>query len=359
MPDEKLMRGRHRPAASSTGPEILVCGAINWDTTIFLDRFPRKGEEIKVRNIISVPGGKGANIATAAARLLRRKNSVAILGALGSDQIAYNQIKFLKKDGVDTSLVLQNSTIPSGQAYILVDNKGANVVLTFKKANNFLTQEKVSNESVKRAIRKSAIVAIVDPPLSVASKLIRLASFYKKTVVWVPGLLSYSGLTRLKNILREVDFLVLNESESVNLTGLHNPVEAATSILAKSGKNNLRIIITLGKKGCIVAAKEELVSTRKPTYRTGVGYAASIALIPTINLKSLGLTARNSAGAGDAFVGTLCAMKIRGLSDIEALKMANTGGSLKTTRLETRSNVTLKELNSALLQQELSVRKIT
>ena len=54
-------------------PSIIVCGAINWDTTMFVDRLPMPGEEIKVEKVISVPGGKGANTAVAAARILGKE----------------------------------------------------------------------------------------------------------------------------------------------------------------------------------------------------------------------------------------------------------------------------------------------
>jgi ribokinase len=51
-------------------PNLLICGAINWDTTLFVERLPNPGEEIRVIRVASEPGGKGANSAVAAAKIL-------------------------------------------------------------------------------------------------------------------------------------------------------------------------------------------------------------------------------------------------------------------------------------------------
>ena len=84
----------------------LVSGAINWDTSIFVDEFPNAKEEIKAKKVISVPGGKGANVAVASARILG-SNNVGVIGALGDDDIAKRQIKILKDEGVNVSCVKQ------------------------------------------------------------------------------------------------------------------------------------------------------------------------------------------------------------------------------------------------------------
>ena len=64
--------------------KILVCGAINWDTTLFVDKFPNPGDEVRVMKAISVPGGKAANTAVAAVKILGA-DSVGVIGMLGVD----------------------------------------------------------------------------------------------------------------------------------------------------------------------------------------------------------------------------------------------------------------------------------
>ena len=49
---------------------VLVIGSINMDQIFRLDHLPRPGETMLAGDVLTVPGGKGANQAVAAARTL-------------------------------------------------------------------------------------------------------------------------------------------------------------------------------------------------------------------------------------------------------------------------------------------------
>jgi ribokinase len=66
--------------------------------------------------------------------------------------------------------------------------------------------------------------------------------------------------------------------------------------------------------------------------------------MPTANLVGKGFKVKNTVGAGDAFLGTFCAMKILGKGNFELLFLANVAGSIRTTKEETRGSPTLDEL---------------
>ena len=87
---------------------------LNWDNTIFVKRFPKEGEEVKVERIIDIPGGKGANVAVASSRILGR-DKVALFGALGLDWTADKQLEVLRNEGILTDLI-QFSRVPSGHS---------------------------------------------------------------------------------------------------------------------------------------------------------------------------------------------------------------------------------------------------
>jgi ribokinase len=106
---------------------LVVCGAINWDTSCFVDRLPVPGEEVVAEHMGRVSGGTGGNVAVAAARILGAKE-VALIGALGRDDIAGQQIAVLEDEGVVTTGISQIAAEESGQAYILVDQEGENVI---------------------------------------------------------------------------------------------------------------------------------------------------------------------------------------------------------------------------------------
>jgi len=79
-----------------------VIGAVNWDVTLFVKKLPRAGEETAVERLTRVPGGKAGNVAVAAARLLG-PNQAAILGSLGKDSIASEQVRIFHEEGVITT----------------------------------------------------------------------------------------------------------------------------------------------------------------------------------------------------------------------------------------------------------------
>ena len=57
-----------------------------------------------------------------------------------------------------------------------------------------------------------------------------------------------------------------------------------------------------------------------------------------------GFEASNTVGAGDAYLGTFCAIKILGKDNLESMFLANVAGFLKKTKKETRGCPTIHEL---------------
>lgn len=162
--------------------KILVCGAINWDTMLFVDRFPDPGEEVRVMKVISVPGGKAANTAVAAVKILG-SNIVGVIGMLGVDDIAERQIKILQNEGIETSLIFRHERMLPGQAYVIVDNKGEDMILTHQAANLAIRPEHVVRPEVLSAIDKSSTIIVIDPPLDIAGSLIIYAKRTGKNVI--------------------------------------------------------------------------------------------------------------------------------------------------------------------------------
>ncbi|MEM4285441.1 MAG: PfkB family carbohydrate kinase [Candidatus Nitrosocaldus sp.] len=301
----------------------LVAGAINWDTTVFVDNFPKPGEEVKARKVISVPGGKGANTAVASARILG-KGSVGLIGALGKDRIGEEQVRILEDEGVDVSCV-KIFDHPSGQAYILVDSKGENMILTYKAVNDMLKPEILDERPFSLAMDKARMLVVIDPPLEFASSLInnaRRCGGDNKRIVWAPALLTRFGLDALREGISNVDYLIMNESECMILADAKDPIQGFRS-LTKLGK---RMVLTRGSEGCIFH------------------WDGKVAYIPSIDLDAIGLKIVSTVGAGDAFLGAFTALLLKGYGEIEALFMANLAAALKIAREETRASPYYDEL---------------
>ncbi len=304
-------------------PKILVSGAINWDTILFVDRLPKPGEELKVMKVISVPGGKAANTAVAVAKILGT-DSVGIIGMLGVDDIAERQIKLLQEEGVDTSLIFRQKEMISGQAYVIVDNKGEDMILTHQSANLAIRPEHVMQPEVLSAIDKSTTIIVIDPPLDIAGSLITTGRTTGKNVIWSPALLTNYGISGLQIYMTHVNYLILNQQEARSLTSMEDGVQACIKI-----SNSIRgrnVVVTLGDGGCMICTDGR--ST----------------MVPPMHLSSSSLKVVSTAGAGDTFVGAFAAFKLKGFEDAKALRIANIAAALKTTREQTRASPTYEEI---------------
>jgi ribokinase len=323
-------------------PRLLVCGAINWDTTLFVDSLPTPGEEVKVKRVLSGPGGKGANSAVAAARILG-KNQVGIIGMVGSDEIAEKQIAILSKEGVDVSCCSRHKDMLSGQAYVAVDRKGENMVMTHRAANMALALDQVGAENVSVAIKNSSMMIIIDPPLDVATELAAKARDCGKVLILSPATLVNQGFSMLEGFLSKADYLILNEHETSALAGLKSGRAACEKLSQILGGRP--VLTTLGSKGCVVCHDGKNMT------------------IPAIDPSLIGLKVASTVGAGDAFEGAFSSFKLMGLADLEAIFLSNLAAALKITREQTRGSPTYEEIrnyaDSAVLQPVYEKYKIT
>src|SRR5689334_8020984 len=114
---------------------ISVFGSVNMDLVAYVDAAPALGETVTGRALSTVPGGKGANQAIAAARAGAR---VAFLGAVGDDDFGTEMRGTLAEAGVDVTN-LRTVPGPSGIAQIVVDGGGGNSIIVVPGANGAVT----------------------------------------------------------------------------------------------------------------------------------------------------------------------------------------------------------------------------
>ncbi len=296
--------------------KVIVIGAINWDVNLFVKKFPRDGEEVVVDRILRVPGGKAGNVAVATARLLG-SNEVAIFGGLGKDSVATEQVKIFQEEGVIVSGLKFTGEAESGQAYIVVNDEGENVIHTHQGANATFTPQDLDDSTRQKLISDASVITIMDPPFDTAVKLAKQAKSSGKIIVWDPGVKSELGIQKTSTVLQNVDYVVANESEILNFAGTQNYGSAAVAI--RKINERLKLIATLGAKGCVLHG--EVIQTSKG-----------------LDIESLGLKVVNTVGCGDAFLGAFVAALSEGRSSAEALKWGNCAGGLKATRPETRGS---------------------
>jgi ribokinase len=298
---------------------LVVCGAINWDISCFVEQLPVPGEEVTIQHITRVSGGTGGNIAVAAARILGAKE-VALIGALGKDDIARQQIVALEDEGVITEGIDQIAGVESGQAYILVDQTGENVIASHLGANAGLGLEHLNKTQVKQQLRECLGIVLTDPNLEVTEELIKLAKRRDVPVLWDPGILIGSNREALLSLARDTAVLFLNETEASALLGT-DELNMGLQRLQKLVFGNY-VVLKLGAQGAAIL---------EPASRT-------VTQIPALPLKKAGLSVVNTVGCGDVFAGVFAAYYIKQSSLVQSLVMASVAAGFNATRPETRGS---------------------
>jgi ribokinase len=308
-------------------PLVAVLGAINWDVSIFEERFPVAGEEVPVSSVEEFPGGKGANAAVAAARILGSWR-VALLGCLGDDPIARRQLAALRREGVLTAGVLRKKGQNSGRAYVVVDGVGRKTIHTLFGANDALTPRDLRGRGPAGIIAGSKVLVVMDSTIDVALAAARAARAEGIPLVYSPCVRAKDGAEALEGVLALSDYLVLDVAELANLCPGMGEKKGLRLVARRHP--GLAVIETRGDEGCLVANGERLDSVR------------------AVDLAALGKKAVNTTGSGDAFLGALAAFLAEGFGLRDSLRRASIAGALKAAARETRGSPGRAELESAL-----------
>ena len=125
---------------------ITVVGSINMDLVVSTSVFPKQGETVLGDLYTTVPGGKGANQAVAAARL---GSKVQMLGAVGNDAFGDELLAGLKAENVHLEAVKRKDGA-SGIANILL-SEGDNRIIVVPGANYEVAVEGKKTQNKKLA----------------------------------------------------------------------------------------------------------------------------------------------------------------------------------------------------------------
>src|SRR5690242_10912638 len=100
---------------------IVVIGSVNMDLVVRTPRIPAAGETVLGDNLATLPGGKGANQAVAAAKLCGPNTEVHMIARVGGDDFGTRLLTGLTQHKVHTERVTLSEGTASGIAMILVD----------------------------------------------------------------------------------------------------------------------------------------------------------------------------------------------------------------------------------------------
>ncbi len=277
---------------------VRVVGSLNLDLVVRVPHHPGPGETVLGSDYATYPGGKGANQAVAAARAGAQ---VEMWGAVGSDGFGRFLKENLDQNGVDTRH-LRELEGPSGIALITVDRAGQNRIVVSPGANGRYTPAHLPPWTA------AALVLLqLEIPLATVQAVAEQAF-----AQGIPVLLNPAPVAPLPgSLLRQVRYLVLNESEAAALaqSPVETPAQAEKVAQALQQQGIPTVIITLGGAGLVWADGEE----------RGHLPAHPVLVVDT-------------TAAGDSFCGALAACLAAGKSLREALRFANAAAALCVTR---------------------------
>ncbi len=253
---------------------IGVIGSNMVDLVTTIDRMPELGETVEAPRFAIGAGGKGANQAAAAAKL---GASVVMVSRVGDDTL-----RNFAALGIDKSHVRIVPGTSSGVAPIFVDARGDNRILIVKGANDHLLPADI-DEAAPDLLGCGLILLQLEIPLPSVYHAIDWARAHSRPVLLNPAPATAAlSLDRIAGI----DFFMPNQTELATLTGMPTEslgeAERAARHLLDRGMG--RIVVTLGAAGALLVSREEVWH------------------VPPVRVE-----ARDTTGAGDAFIGAFAA----------------------------------------------------
>lgn len=289
--------------------KVVVVGSLTMDVTAFSSPLPRPGETVLGTRFETIPGGKGANQAIAAARA---GAETTIIGCVGTDVFGDQVWANLEAEGISMAGVSRVDD-RTGVAHIRVDANGQNDIVVIPLANGHLTPELVDEQLRAVATTGDVMLVQLEVPFPTVERAIATGKELGMRVILDPA--PAPAPDDLSPGVWDGLFAVTpNESEAAAITGADTStadgVRAAAEKFEEMGVHN--VILTLGDRGSWLsphlfeAAKVEVVDT---------------------------------TAAGDVFAGYLGAALVGGASLDDALRLAMAAGSLAVTRIGASASV--------------------
>jgi ribokinase len=309
---------------------VFVAGSINMDVVATAGRHPRIGETVLGQAVLYFPGGKGANQAVAAAK---QGAATTLIGRLGADAFGQDLKAFLAAQGVDLRFVKETAKAHTGTALITLANAD-NTIVVIPGANGLVDTADVAAPTFAKG---DIAVSQFEIPLPAIAAFFKHARAAGATTILNPAPAREAG----PELFDLVDILILNESELGLLakTELRDTddhvsfIDAARSLQFgndKIGSDKIdhdRIIcVTLGRRGALalIGGKPLIISGRP-------------------------VSAVDTTGAGDCFVGAVAAQLAGGKSIQAALEYANAAASICVQRMGAAPSMpTAAEVEAAL-----------
>jgi ribokinase len=282
---------------------ITVVGSLVMDIAIRVPRLAPAGGVVHGQEMQVACGGKGANQATAVARM---GGQAALIGITGVDLFGDAMLSALAQNGVDTRAVARRADGNSGCFVVASDPQGQQQIIVSNGINGMLRSADVEVHRELIAASQSLITQL-EINADAAETALRLAR-----EAGVPTVLNAAPTFRYRPaMLALADTLIVNASEAAHLsqTAVADAGSAANAAAALQAQGARDVVITLGADGVWVATRE---------------WRGYLPAYPALEVDAL--------GAGDTFVGAYVTQRCAGASVQDAARFAAAAAALSVTR---------------------------
>ena len=293
-----------------------VVGSINMDLILNMKKVPEVGENVLGTDYGYANGGKGANQATALAKLSAK---VKMIGKVADDANGPKLLENLKNNNIDISGVATDGS-QSVLAAIILDGEGRNRIVVYEGANSEIEPERAVSDI---GTNIDLLLLQFETNEEVVINCVNHAVKNGITTVIDCGPAKNFALEKMQG----ATILSPNESETKALTGIYPDNEEnilnASKILEERSKAKY-IVLKLGERGCALWNGEKLKLF--PPYKSNVV---------------------DTTAAGDCFTAALALEYIKS-GDIEkACDFGNKAGSIAVSRMGAQSSMpTIDEILS-------------
>tara|TARA_B110000977_G_scaffold97815_1_gene128751 strand:- start:3201 stop:5339 length:2139 start_codon:yes stop_codon:yes gene_type:complete len=240
-------------------PSVVVVGSLNVDV-IVASRPPDLHETVVAVDprVRFAMGGKGANQAVAAARLVAGARPVKFVGVFGNDAHAVELEAELRANGVDLSMSEHAHDLPSGQGFVMLSPDGAASSVVIQGANIWWPSNETELADRMAAATRGAAVVMLQREIPDRVTLAAAKAGRKQGAL---VLLDAGGVDNPipADLLHAVDYVMPNESELVRQTGMPADTDdlafAAAQALVDAGA--ARVLATLGARGALLVSKTD------------------------------------------------------------------------------------------------------
>lgn len=215
--------------------KILNFGSLNIDMVYDVEHIVSPGETIRSLEMTLFAGGKGLNQSIA---LARAGGNVFHAGIIGEDGEMLKNI--LAENNVDLKYLKKITEAKTGHAIIQVDKSGENCILLFSGANHQISTHFA--DEVLKDLSKGDIL-VLQNEISNLPYIVKTASKKGMKIILNPS--------PFNEVIKEIDLndiycIILNEIEAECISG--GSIDGFEN-WAKSNYPDLKIMLTLGKKG--------------------------------------------------------------------------------------------------------------